>query len=175
MVINWRVSIISALSVIFFIGACQGTTTVREYEYYFLAGTTGVSTYIIEDGERYWIEFDKNNSNRDAVESLYALKWNVLYPNSKGKIVIIGTFDKKTYGQNLKIPKKIERGVGYPRPEPVGLFKLQDWYLNAPFEYWYADEKIDPADIKIRSKSSLDKDDFKIDIDNPERYNGFND
>lgn len=170
MINNRAARTVVALTVIVFLGACQGTTAAKEYKYYFME-TTGANQYIIEDGKEYWIRFDEENSNKNALESLYALKWNVLYPNSEGKIIIVGMFDKK---KGMFPPHAPGRAMP-PPDNRTGLFRLEEWYLKAPFEYWDANEEIIPLDIKIKIKQKLDKDDFEMDIDNPERYNRFND
>jgi len=83
-----------------------------------------------------------------------------MYPNSAGKIHVIGY-----------LGKEVERTYG----EKVRLFVLLDWYLPAPFEYMYikGDENILPFEYATRIKSVLDKDDFEVEIMNPGRYNRF--
>jgi hypothetical protein len=130
-----------------------------EYAYVFYESTFH-NQNIVVDGREVPIQLDRERSDAEALRSLRALKWNVLYPNSEGKIHLVGY-----------LGPEIERPYG----ERVNLFILLDWYLPAPFEYMYikGDENILPFEYATRIKSALDKDDFEVEIANPQIYNRF--
>jgi hypothetical protein len=72
---------------------------VDAYAYFFYE-TTGANKFILVDGVEQAIEFD-DASNEAAVQALYALRWNVLYPNSDGDITLLGIFHPETHTFSL--------------------------------------------------------------------------
>ena len=73
-----------------------------------------------------------------ALGSLYALSPRVLYPNSKGKIILVGDYDAQTQ-----------------------LFKLDHWYLRVPFIEITLENRVQmPEEIKEIRRISLERTDF---------------
>ncbi len=154
--------VIPFLSVLVFLYAAEGwcgEPEPSEYPHYFYESTFH-NLNIMMDGKEVPINFDREHSDPEALRSFDALKWNILYPNSKGKIRVIGY-----------LGQEIERPYG----ERVHLFVLLDWYLPAPFEYVYIKNKEEalPFEYATRIKPALDREDFKTDISNPRKYNRF--
>lgn len=106
----------SVLAIMVLLASCVfGEAESKEYVLNYLVGATGYNLYIKdENGEVKYFYFDKNRSSRQSLDAWDKLKWNVAYPNSKGKIRIIGFLDEK--GK---------------------VFVLRKWALESPFTVWY--------------------------------------
>jgi len=123
----------------------QGAITQRPYAFYFYE-STGANMYVLVDGTQREIEFDQETSNPAAVKALLSLKWNVLYPNSKGIITLIGTY----------LPDRHK-------------FSLQHWFLPRPFQAYPGDTTLEPGLLQWRD--TLDRNDFSSPInDDPHIY-----
>ncbi len=95
-----------------------------EYGYIFHE-TTGITTYILNNGKEIAIKFS-SDSDQDVLKMLYFLKWNVLYPNSKGdKIFLRGILNNKI--------NKTPSGPHRAESEDFRYFKLISWYIKTPF------------------------------------------
>jgi len=92
--------------------SCNGEKKLNEYGYVFQE-STAQNQYLIMDGRRVPIKnLVADGSNRVALKSLQALKWNVLYPNAQGdKIFLPGDYDDQSHS-----------------------FRLSHWYIKVPFE-----------------------------------------
>ena len=112
-----------------------GAAHAEIYEYHFHE-STGPNQAVMVNGEEVSIEFDKEKSEPLAFKSFGALIPGVLYPNSHGRIHLIGELDLKTK-----------------------VFVLKDWYLLAPFTFW---EMHDGPDIPTtkRIRTTLLRSDF---------------
>lgn len=124
----------------------RGGVPHTAYRYYFYE-STGANKFILIDGVERKIEFVRATSNAAAVESLLSLKWNVLYPNSKGAITLFGTY------------KKSEE-----------TFTLIHWQLPAPFNAYSGVLTAEPGELK--SRNGLLRSDFEKDLEvEPGIYN----
>jgi hypothetical protein len=93
---------------------------------YFFYGRTGPNKFIFVDGVEQAIEFD-DASNEAAVRALYALRWNVLYPNSEGVITLLGIFHPETHSFSLHHWYLPSAFLAYPRGE---------WPIDRPAPEW---------------------------------------
>lgn len=109
--------------------------TLQAYPYYFYE-STGPNNFIMRDGTEHNFTFDREDSDPDALEALDALKWNVVYPNSKGKITLIGTH----------------------HPDQ-GTFSLQHWTLATPFDKYVGDNPL-AEPVFLTTRVALVPDDF---------------
>lgn len=66
---------------------------------------------------------------------MISLKWNVLYPNSKGVITLLGMYLPETHE-----------------------FSLQHWMLPIPFRAYTGETTLEPGLLQLRNK--LDVNDF---------------
>jgi len=121
-----------------------------EYIYQFLE-CTGDNQFIHIDNIRYTIHFDKEKSNKKALISLYALKWQIVYTTKKD-IRFIGYYDKASK-----------------------MFILKHWFLKPPFKY--IEQNMNDGSTKTVKRLKFKKSDFKKDtyfgkanIDKPEIY-----
>jgi hypothetical protein len=97
-----------------FTASCHGNEEyVHTYRLYYLPGATGLFMYIEENGVKKNFNFDRERSSSLVLEGWDNLRWNVLYPNSRGKIEITGILD-----ENDK------------------LFVLRKWVIGSPFTVW---------------------------------------
>jgi len=87
----------------------KGENLILNDYLYNLFECTGDNNFIYVDDMQYTIYFDRENSNMDALNSLYGLKWQLSY-TIEDKIRIIGHYNK--------ITKK---------------FIIKHWYLDKPF------------------------------------------
>ncbi len=85
----------------------------QTYRLYFIE-STGYNTYVMVKGEPKYFYFDKEHSSSPALESWMNLKWNVRYPNAKGRVRATGFLNEKDH-----------------------LFVIQKWALESPFAVWY--------------------------------------
>jgi hypothetical protein len=108
--------------------------TQRAYLFYFYE-STGANKYVLVDGAERAIEFDQETSDQAAVKALLSLKWNVLYPNSKGVITLLGTYHPNAH-----------------------TFSLQHWFLPAPFQTYPGETTLEPGPLQWRN--TLNRDDF---------------
>jgi hypothetical protein len=118
--------------------ACQRegapAATQQAYAFYFYE-STGANKYILVDGAERVVEFDQDTSNQIAVKALLSLKWNVLYPNSKGVITLLGTY----------LPDAHK-------------FSLQHWFLPSPFRAYPGETTLEPGLLQWRD--TLNRNDF---------------
>ena len=130
----------------------ESGTAVHTYGFVFHE-TTGITTNVLLDGEEVAIQFHPD-SNPIALASLRALKWNVLYPNSKGeRIFVTGRYSTETY--------RTPSCDGCPTSEEYHFFTLNDWYILVPFEEWQ-DKDGDPlGEIVTNQRQSLENGDFE--------------
>lgn len=126
--------------------SCNSDKNVSEYGYVFQE-STGDNRFILMDGRKVTVKnFVAEASNQVALQSLQALKWNVLYPNDDGdKIFLRGEYDHQSQS-----------------------FRLVHWYIKAPFETLViADETHLPFNMQKVTRQFLERSDF-------ESRNGFN-
>ena len=93
------------------------------------------------DGRKVPIKsFVSDTSDPMALKSLRALKWNVLYPNSRGnKISLRGEYDSQSES-----------------------FRVIHWYIKAPFEALIIeDESHMPHNVNKVTRQSLERTDFE--------------
>jgi hypothetical protein len=107
---------------------------MQPYAFYFYE-STGSNKYVLIDGTERAIEFDHETSDETAVNALLSLKWNVLYPNSKGVITLLGTC----------LPGAHK-------------FSLQHWFLPTPFRAYPGETTLEPGPLEWRD--NLDRSDF---------------
>lgn len=88
--------------------------------------TTGITSFVIISGKKMPIEFHKD-SDRLAVNSLYALNWKIFLPNTSGKKLFL-------IGQYFPEPRHTRVCRGCADSEEYREFKLLDWYIIAPFK-----------------------------------------
>lgn len=114
----------------------------KEYGYVF-EETTGQNQFIVIERLKFPVKaFISDAPNKVALDSLLALKWNVLYANGAGdRIVLVGEY------------------------EPHGKsFRLTHWYLKVPFEALVVkDEAVVPHEIHKVTRQSLERTDFESD------------
>ena len=119
------------------LAGCGERWSAKEYGYVFYE-STGQNQYILIDSSEVPFRFDEGSSDKMALGSLSALSPRVLYPNSKGKIILVGDYDAGTQ-----------------------MFKLKHWYLRVPFiEITLEDRPQLPQEIKEISRMSLERTDF---------------
>jgi hypothetical protein len=123
----------------------------ERYDYYFYE-STGDNQFIGVGGVQHSIRFDKDASDKNAYASLFALKWNVLYPNSKGNIKIYGHYKKQD-----------------------STFILIHWWLKAPFkvhQYISDSELLDIGTSPLMQKEKLTAEYFNTPLSSdPKIYN----
>ena len=119
------------LLILLHVSAAHGET----YEYHFYE-STGPNQAVVVNGEEVYIEFDKEKSEQLAFKSFWALIPGVLYPNSHGRIRLIGDLNLKTK-----------------------VFVLKDWYLSSPYTFWEMHEGPDIPTTK-RIRTTLLRSDF---------------
>lgn len=124
-----------------------------EYGYIFHE-TTGITYHILKDGKEIKIQFS-SDSNQRALKLLTSLKWNVLYPNSKGdKIFLKGVLRKEI--------NKTPHGPDRAQSEDFQYFKLISWYIKTPFmETKVKDEGMLPQEFIFIKRANLKKTDFE--------------
>ncbi len=82
-----------------------------------------------------------SDSDLDAVRALYALRAEVLFPNSKGDrehdgLVLVGVLDREirhTPEPVVHLDGSISNAAG---SEPYQAFRLVGWFLRTPFPRW---------------------------------------
>jgi len=135
---------------------CAGCTTHYPINTYGLVHkeTTGITTYILHDGKEIPIMFSPD-SERQALEALRALKWNVFLPNTDGK----NLFVTGRLGKNKKFTP---HGVGRATSEEYFDFKLVKWHLKTPFKraYWKNGVVVLGGVILKEKRQHLESDDF---------------
>ena len=116
------------------------------YSYYYFE-STGANKFILIDGVQCKIEFDPVTSDEAAIEALLSLKWNILYPNSKGIITLFGTYHKNKE-----------------------TFSLLHWQLLKPFKAYIGTAT--SATGELEERDALVMSDFDKEIKNyPRIYN----
>ena len=125
-------------------------SSYERVDFYFYEWT-GDNMFIDVNNVQHSITFDKDASDKKALTSLLSLKWNVLYPNAKGRIKVYGHYKK-----------------------PDSSFILIHWWLKSPFIlHAYCkecEESLEPS--PLIQKEKLTSEDFGIDLNyNPEIYN----
>ena len=130
----------------------------KTYGYRYLE-TTGITNYLVTgNGESIPIQFS-SSSDKEALEALHGLKWNVLLPNANGtNITISGVLnDKVQYTPNE--PNRAQS-------EKYQEFELHSWKIIVPFQRQYWKDGIEGPDGNLLSqkKLNLDADDFSINI-----------
>jgi len=119
--------------------SCNREKRLNEYGYV-IQESTGQNQYLIMDGRKVPIKnLVADGSNRVALKSLQALKWNVLYPNAHGdKIFLRGDYDDQSHS-----------------------FRLSHWYIKVPFERLVVEDETDiPHNMYRVAGSSLERTDF---------------
>ena len=136
---------------------CSGCATHFPVNTYGLVHkeTTGITTYVLYDGKKTPIMFSPD-SERQALEALRALKWNVFLPNTDGKHLFVT-------GELGKGKKFTPHGVGRPASEAYFDFRLVTWHLKTPFTRAYWKDGIEelPAVILKEQRQHLEADDFR--------------
>lgn len=116
--------------------------------------TTGITTSVLLDGNEAAIQFH-SDSNPIALASLRALKWNVLYPNSKAeRIFVTGWYSAESY--------RTASCDGCPTSEEYHFFTLNDWYILVPFEEWQNKDGDPLGEIVTKQRQSLENTDFEL-------------
>lgn len=110
--------------------------TLQAYPYHYHEATYSKQLIQIA-GVDHEIQIDRVTSDPEALNALYALKWNVLYPNSKGKITLIGTHDPNE-----------------------GTFSLQHWTLETPFIEYFGENPLEYPTFPI-FRDELVSEDFR--------------
>lgn len=126
--------------------SCNRDKKVTEYGYVF-EESTGDNRFILMEGRKVPVNtFVADPSMQMALKSLEGLRWNVLYPNSRGdKIFLRGEYDPQSKS-----------------------FRLSHWYIKVPFEAVVVeDETVVPHNVRKVTRQSLERTDF-------EAKNGFN-
>jgi len=101
--------------------------SVKTYQYHFLV-TTGITTTIYNNGKSTNIKFHLE-SNRRALNLLFSLRPEILYPSSK-RIYLVGTL----YNEIKKVPEKSPEGqILAEGGELYQEFLLYHWYILCPF------------------------------------------
>ncbi|HSI87147.1 MAG: hypothetical protein ACAI35_20310 [Candidatus Methylacidiphilales bacterium] len=108
-----------------------------EYPYAFYECTGPNRFVVMTDGKECELKAFATESNAIARDSLQALPASILYPNSKGKIILVGKYDATTR-----------------------LFTLKHWTLPVPFIEWQKMDRIGGAEKVTRY--SLTRKDFQI-------------
>ena len=124
--------------------SCTGEKKLNEYGYVFQE-STGQNQYLMMEGRKVPIKnFVADTSNRVALKSLLALKWNVLYPNAQGdKIFLRGDYDYQSHS-----------------------FRLTHWYIKVPFERLVVEDESDtPHNMYRVTGGSLERTDFETSND----------
>jgi hypothetical protein len=81
-----------------------------------------------------------------AAQALLSLKWNVLYPNSKGVVTLLGTYRPDTHA-----------------------FSPHHWFLPTPSHAYPGETTLEPGPLKWRD--TLEQDDFSPALgDEPRTY-----
>jgi hypothetical protein len=118
--------------------SCQreGSTAITKsaYPFYFYESTSA-NKFVLIDGAERPIEFDQETSDQAAVKALLSLKWNVLYPNAKGLITLLGAYHPATH-----------------------TFSLQRWFLPTPFQAYPGETTVEPGPLQWRD--TLNRSDF---------------
>jgi hypothetical protein len=117
---------------------------LQAYPYYFYE-QTGPNKFVMINGIEHNFTFDLETSEPDALEALRALKWNVVYPNAEGNIMLIGTY----------LPDQ-------------GTFSLQHWTLEAPFVAYFGENPLEATPFLITRKRLI-PDDFNHPISHDPR------
>jgi hypothetical protein len=113
----------------------QAGTPYSTYSYYYFE-STGANKFILIDGVLCKIEFDPDTSNAAAIEALLSLKWNILYPNSKGGITLFGIYhkDKETFSLlHWQLPEPIKAYTGTVTSAP-GELVIRDALVASDFD-----------------------------------------
>ena len=95
---------------------------------YYFAESTGQNQWIEMDGKRIPIRLS-SASNPTEKQLLQDLKWQVLYPNAEGKIILTGQVDLNTRHTDKEIPE-----------DSYYEFTLEKWCIHVPFKKYDADE-----------------------------------
>lgn len=124
----------------------------REYLYDHLE-TTGLTTQLISpDGGATMIEFS-GDSNQESLHALYALAVPVLFPNSGTNIVVSGVIENVVHFT----PNHPDLAAS----EPYRRFRLDGWYLRAPFIRWDHEPKLEDGPMPETLETQLRPADFK--------------
>jgi len=87
---------------------------------------TGLNYSILVDGEEVTIVFSED-SDPIALGTLRAMQPEVLWPNAEGKTLFVT-------GTLARTPQWTPGGPGRAQREKYYAFRLQHWWLDAPFE-----------------------------------------
>lgn len=130
-------------------GKQMATTHYKRFDFYFYE-STGDNRFIDVSNVQHAITFDTNLSDKNALNSLNSLKWNVLYANAKGGIKVYGKYNIADSS-----------------------FILVHWWLKAPFTLYSYVEVPFPDSSPLIQKEKLTAEDFEVNLDcDPEIYNG---
>lgn len=140
-----------------------GPEQLREYRFVHME-TTGITSFVVVAGSEIAIEFSKE-SDPEAVQGLYSLRGEVLFPNARQDrenegIVLVGALDPE-----IRHTPTTPAGAKYlmPTSEPYQELRLVGWYLRAPFPRYHhvqtpMDDGVEPA---ITQRDRLTPDDFE--------------
>jgi|SRR5215213_8121418 len=120
--------------------SCNGEKNLNEYGYVFHE-STGENRYILIEGQKVPVKtFVADVPNQLALQSLQALKWNVLYTNAGGdKIFLRGEYDRQSQS-----------------------FRLSHWYIKVPFQARVIDDETKlPFATHEVTRQSLERTDFE--------------
>ena len=122
---------------------------------YVFRETTGLTSHVLLPGGREVAVQFRADSDPVALRSLRALRWNVLYPNARGKrMFLVGGLDH--------VVRHTPSRLNMAQSEPYREFTLRDWYVIAPFEEWCEKQPFRLGEgLLIRRRTMLSRDDFK--------------
>ncbi len=136
------------------LAGCEQKYRSNAYGYKYMQ-TTGITQYIVmADGEEIPIQFS-SSSDKEAIDTLSGLKWNVLIPNANGtNITLTGVLDKKS--------NYTPEGTSRAKSGKYQEFELHSWSIVVPFrrQYWKNDVEGPDGTLLLEQKMHLDANDF---------------
>ena len=120
--------------------SCNRDKKLIVYGYLF-EESTGDNRFILMEGRKVSVNtFVADPSMQMALKSLEGLKWNVLFPNSRGdKIFLRGEYDPQSHS-----------------------FRLSHWYIKVPFEAVVLEDETNvPHNMQKVTRQSLERTDFE--------------
>ena len=124
-----------------------------EYGYVFHENTE-ITHHILKDGKEIPIQFS-TDSNQEYLKMLSSLKWNILYPNSRGEQITLK-------GVLSYVIKRTPEQPNIAMSQNFQDFKLISWYIKTPFKELKAkDINSVPHEYVLNKRNNLKKTDFK--------------